>query len=68
MARMPGKISCENCGRHERGMSPTLDDWLRCPYCRDRCRPLPRRKTLQRMFRIRPRRRPDGSVTFERDE
>lgn len=68
MGRMPEEIACENCGRHERGMSPTLDDWLRCPYCRDRRPPMPQRKTLQRLFRIRPRRGADGSVTFERYE
>lgn len=62
------EISCENCSRPERGLSPTLDDWLHCPYCHGLNGGSPRSKVLQRLFRIRPRRHADGRVRFERYE
>jgi hypothetical protein len=61
-------ISCENCARHERGMSPTLDDWLHCEHCQAVHRNMPRRQVLQRLFRIRPQRGADGGIRFERYE
>lgn len=61
-------VFCENCCRQERGMSPTLDGWLLCPHCHDQQASRPRRKTLQRLFRIRRHRGADGTVIFERYE
>jgi hypothetical protein len=68
MGRLTHEIGCENCGRQERGMSPTLDGWLLCPYCQEARADMPQRRTLQRLFRIRPRRSADGTVIFERYE
>lgn len=60
------EVRCENCGRHERGLSPTLDGWLLCQFCQGMRADFPQRRTLQRLFRIRPRRAADGTVIFER--
>lgn len=62
------EISCNNCSRPERGLSPTLEDWLHCPHCQGLTSSRSRPKVLQRLFRIRPRRQQDGSISFERYE
>lgn len=61
-------ISCENCSRHDRGLSPTMDDWLHCSRCHGFAGSSSRPKVLQRLFRIRPRRHADGNIHFERYE